>query len=306
MEHRRIVGSDGHDDACVEHLGQWMALWRVDGVQRQIGSRAHITGNGVVDQHCHDRRVTHNANAMLDTHGFKVLDGKDDFGRSAMFSSVGNPRYAQRSGLGVDRRKVIGPPVVCRTAHANRHDMVEVVGEHLVHGSCTISSGKMGRVVGNETPRHAGGRRSPLAPVDDAVVNRGPFLVVLDYVAGRRHVVLQMDNTLGVCGLHITFRYQREVLGVAHQRKNGEVSLKEHGKAVELVPLIDGFDAGCWRLDPVAFRQHQQCGCIDRAFEMHMQLRLGHRSDQFDREVARHVAIVEPGLADWPVGSRSD
>lgn len=133
LEHRRIVGAERHDDAGIEHLRQGMVGRGLDGVQREVRSRADVAGDLTIDEHHHHLGIGHHADAVLDPDRTELLDGEAHFGRAAVFGRMGDPGQPVIACSNVDRCEVVGRPAVGRAAHADGDQMVGAVGEHLLH-----------------------------------------------------------------------------------------------------------------------------------------------------------------------------
>ena len=137
----------------------------------------------------------------------------------------------------------------------------------------------------HDTPLRLSG---PTASLDDPVVDRRPLLAVLDDVARGRDVELDVDDTLIDREIEVPLGDQGEVLGVPEKTDDGEVALEEHREVVEPVPAIDAGDILGRGPGSVSLGQRQQCGRVDRALEVHMELGLGKRPHVVGRKRAAH------------------
>ena len=75
-------------------------------------------------------------------------------------------------------------------------------------------------------------------------------------------------------------RYQFEIFRRAQAVTNGHVDVDEVGEIGELVPCFQAFNGIGGQRDAVALGKSQQRGRPDGAFEVHVQLDLGHEADE--------------------------
>ena len=261
-------------------------------MERKVRTRTHVTRDTAFAQESYNLRVRHHAYAVLNSDGTELFHRETNLISSTVLRGMRDTRDAMFASSRENGSEVLRFPCVGRAAHSDSNDVIDVMSENQIHGRSTGSGRKVRRDVRNETPRHAGSPGCTGASIDNAVVDRSPFLPLFKDVAGCRHMELDVYHSLGDCQIEIAFRCQREVLWIAEKVEYREVPFEEQRKAVKAEPRFNTSNVFRRWAHAVTLSQGEHGRRVDCSFQMDVQLSLGQRTHDIARERISHPTSV--------------